>query len=176
MEVVTRQTDTLLYDNCELLSLRTLRRNSRDSSRPFRFPHSPSYFGSISTIHNTAGTASFTLSALKQAITEIMAARSPNQVRTLDYLSEYDSGDHADHLTTARIVSSLVGNAAPGAGFSGYIGYGVANYPPTMSTSDPAFSAKSNAFFAYTPYDSAECQSYSACVGAGRAESYWLTR
>jgi LmbE family N-acetylglucosaminyl deacetylase len=105
-----------------------------------------------------------------------MTARAPGQVRTLDYLSQYDSGDHADHLTTARIVQSLVGSAAPGAGFSGYIAYGVSNYPPTMSTSDPAFTAKSNAFFAYTPYDSAECQSYSACVSAGRAESYWLTR
>lgn len=79
-------------------------------------------------------------------------------------------------MTTARIVQGLVGSAAPGAGFRGYIGYGVSNYPPTMSTSDPAFTAKSNAFFAYTPYDSAECQSYSACVSAGRGESYWLTR
>jgi len=171
MELVTLLTAINPYDNCESY-FRELAWGSSDTNLSFE----TSYFGSISSIRNTPGTASFTLATLKQAITEIITARSPNQVRTLDYLSEFDCGDHADHLTTGRITASLVGNAAPGAGFSGYIGYGVANYPPTMSTSDPAFTAKGNAFFAYTPYDSAECQSYSACVNAGRAESYWLTR
>lgn len=31
-------------------------------------------------------------------------------------------------------------------------------------------------FFQYTPYDFLECQSYSACADAGRAETSWLLR
>ena len=38
------------------------------------------------------------------------------------------------------------------------MGYPVQNLPPTLSTSDSLFTGKSNAFFAYTPYDSGECQ------------------
>ncbi|GAA5954834.1 hypothetical protein JCM3765_007787 [Sporobolomyces pararoseus] len=131
------------------------------------------YFGSVSTISSFGGSATFNLGTLKQAIQEIIAARQPLRVRTLDYLSQFDSGDHSDHLATARIVSSLVPSNVS---LSGYIGYGIANFPPTMTTSDASFMAKSSAFFTYTPYDVAECQSYTACVQAGRGEAYWLRR
>ncbi|GAA5841179.1 hypothetical protein JCM3766R1_001696 [Sporobolomyces carnicolor] len=131
------------------------------------------YFGSISTISSFGGSATFTLSTLKQAINEVIAARQPTRVRTLDYLSQFDCGDHSDHLATAKIVASLV---PTNVSLSGYIAYGVANFPPTMTTSDASFMAKSSAFFAYTPYDVAECQSYTACVQAGRGEAYWLRR
>ncbi|KAK4050566.1 hypothetical protein OIO90_005033 [Microbotryomycetes sp. JL221] len=134
------------------------------------------YFGSISQITNKPGTASYTLNTLKQAVGEILSARKPDYVRTLDYMSDYDAGDHADHLTTARIIRDLVGQYAPNAGLAGYMGYPVQNFAPTMSTSSAAFKAKTAAFFAYTPYDNAECQAYSDCASAGRGEAYWLVR
>lgn len=56
------------------------------------------------------------------------------------------------------------------------MGYPVQNLAPTMQTTDSDFQGKSDAFFAYTPYDSAECQAYISCVAAGRGESYWLQR
>ncbi|KAK4052092.1 hypothetical protein OIV83_002386 [Microbotryomycetes sp. JL201] len=134
------------------------------------------YFGSISQVTNKPGTASYTLSTLKQAVGEILAARKPDYVRTLDYMSDYDAGDHADHLTTARIIRDLVGKYAPNAGLSGYMGYPVQNFAPTISPSSAAFKAKAAAFFAYTPYDTAECQAYSDCVSANRGEASWLVR
>ncbi|GAA5852849.1 hypothetical protein JCM8547_004705 [Rhodosporidiobolus lusitaniae] len=134
------------------------------------------YFGSISHLVNQPKTATFTLATLKQALGQIITARQPSRVRTLDYLSDYDSGDHADHLTAARLAAEIAGEYASNATLSGYMGYNVQNFPPTLSTSDSLFTHKQNAFFAYTPYDSAECQSYSACVSAGRGESYWLLR
>ncbi|KAI5481074.1 Carbohydrate-Binding Module Family 1 protein, cellulose binding protein [Pseudohyphozyma bogoriensis] len=134
------------------------------------------YFGSIGSITNQPGYATYTMATLKQAIAEILTARQPIHVRTLDYLSQYDGGDHADHLTVARITQSLVGNYASNATFDGYMGYPVANLAPTLDTSDPLFVGKSNAFFAYTPYDSGECQAYSVCVANGRGEASWLTR
>ncbi|BGP43897.1 hypothetical protein JCM10449v2_007954 [Rhodotorula kratochvilovae] len=132
------------------------------------------YFGTISSITNQPGDATFTLNTLKQAIGQILAARQPNRVRTLDYLSDYGGGDHDDHLTAGRLTADLVGSYASGASLSGFMGYPVQNMAPTMSTSSSEFGAKCDAFFAYTPFDSDECQSLSAC--AGRGEAYWLQR
>ncbi|GAA5826186.1 hypothetical protein JCM11251_007199 [Rhodosporidiobolus azoricus] len=134
------------------------------------------YFGSISSITNQPKTATFTLSTLKQALGEIITARQPSFVRTLDYMSDYDAGDHADHLTVGRLTNEVAGTYAKNATVAGYMGYPVQNLPPTMDTSDSDFQGKSDAFFAYTPYDSAECQAYSSCVAAGRGETYWLQR
>lgn len=51
-----------------------------------------------------------------------------------------------------------------------------AAFPPTGDLDDPAYKAKEDMFFQYTPYDFLECQSYSACADAGRAETSWLLR
>lgn len=45
-----------------------------------------------------------------------------------------------------------------------------------MDTGSSSFLGKIAAFFAYTPYDSGECQSYEACLNGGRGEAWWLTR
>lgn len=77
------------------------------------------YFGQISSISNSQGTATYTYDTLRQAIGEILQARKATRVRTLDDLSQYDAGDHSDHLTAGRITASLVGKYAAGAAFSG---------------------------------------------------------
>jgi LmbE family N-acetylglucosaminyl deacetylase len=79
------------------------------------------YFGSISKIVNQPKTATYTLATLKQAIQEIFAARQPSYVRTLDYMSDYDAGDHADHLTVGRITAELAGKYASNATIGGYM-------------------------------------------------------
>lgn len=56
------------------------------------------------------------------------------------------------------------------------MGYPVQNFAPTMSYDSAEFQGKIAAFFAYTPYDSAECTSYQDCASANRGEAYWLTR
>ncbi|GJN87828.1 hypothetical protein Rhopal_000783-T1 [Rhodotorula paludigena] len=134
------------------------------------------YFGSISQIRNQPGTATFSLATLKQALAEIITARQPSYVRTLDYLSDYDAGDHADHLTVGRIASDVAGKYAANASVAGYMGYPVQNLPPTMGLDDSNFKSKCDAFFAYTPFDYAECQSLMDCYNAGRGETYWLMR
>lgn len=108
------------------------------------------YFGDINSISSVDGMATFTLGTLQGAINQILSQRKPVNVRTLDYLSDYDGGDHPDHLTTARITASLASGTA---NFAGYMGYPVQNLPATLSTSSAAYQNKINAFFAYTPYD-----------------------
>ena len=80
------------------------------------------YFGSISSIRNQPGTATFTLSSLKRALGEILTARQPSWVRTLDNLSDFDAGDHADHLASARIATEAASQFS-NASTAGYMGY-----------------------------------------------------
>ncbi|GAA5869289.1 hypothetical protein JCM8547_005186 [Rhodosporidiobolus lusitaniae] len=134
------------------------------------------YFGTISSISSIDGVSSFTLSNLRTAIAQIITARQPTVVRSLDHLSDYDSGDHSDHYTSGRIAAEAAAAYARSATFSGYMGYPIQNLATTISTSSTDFTEKCNTFFMYTPYDSAECQSFSACTAAGRGEAYWLQR
>lgn len=149
------------------------------------------------------GYSTFTKSTLTAAITSILVARMPNNVRTLNYLSEYDSGDHSDHHTVARSTRDIVESALPGAALSGFVrlvllnnslfsphiltsdvtwtcsgnryeGYPINNFPPNVFGSDLA--TKESVFFEYTQFDADECVSYSACAAAGRPETSWLNR
>ncbi|SCZ89975.1 BZ3500_MvSof-1268-A1-R1_Chr1-3g01700 [Microbotryum saponariae] len=135
------------------------------------------YFGTIGTINTVSMNAYYTYNDLQNALVEILNARQPTVVRTLDHLSAFDGGDHADHIATGRITREAVSAYTLGSPtFAGYMGYPVSNLPPTLSTTSSEYKAKCAAFFAYTPYDVDECQSLSDCQAAGRGEVYWLQR
>jgi len=51
------------------------------------------YFGTISSISNRYGTATFTMSSLETAISEIITASQPSLLATLDYMSDYGTGE-----------------------------------------------------------------------------------
>ena len=51
------------------------------------------FFGSLASITTQPGTASFTLATPQQAIGQILAARQPTRVRTLDYCASFLSCD-----------------------------------------------------------------------------------
>ncbi|GFZ52423.1 LOW QUALITY PROTEIN: hypothetical protein JCM24511_10196 [Saitozyma sp. JCM 24511] len=136
------------------------------------FPATGLYFGQIHSIDSIDGEATFTVSSLREALSQILVARAPQNVRTLDYLSDFDCGDHSDHLTVARITAELAGTAK----FVGYMGYTIQRHfqdlPPTLSTTSREYQNKTTAYFAYTPYD----YSISACVDHGNGEDNWLQR
>ena len=77
------------------------------------------YFGVIGTINDADGDTSFTLATLKQALGEIFTSRKPVRVRALDHLSNFDAGDHADHIASARIAREVASTYAPNAAFAG---------------------------------------------------------
>lgn len=54
------------------------------------------------------------------------------------------------------------------------MGYPAQDYVPSFSNASAIYKAKTATFFTYTPYDSNECQSISACATYG--ESSWLLR
>lgn len=132
------------------------------------------YFGAISSVNNIAGTSTYTKASLTQAIQQILLARMPNNVRTLNYLSDYDSGDHSDHHTAARLTRDIVEASLPGSQLSGYEGYPINNFPPNVFGSDS--DTKQSVFFTYANFDSDECKSFADCSNAGRPETSWLNR
>jgi LmbE family N-acetylglucosaminyl deacetylase len=77
------------------------------------------FFGQIDSINSIDGAASFTLSTLTSAISQILAARAPDNIRTQDYLRAYDGSDHSDHLTVARITQQVAGTTP----LTGYMAY-----------------------------------------------------
>ncbi|ORY88393.1 hypothetical protein BCR35DRAFT_301507 [Leucosporidium creatinivorum] len=133
------------------------------------------YFGNINAITSLTG-VSWSLTNLRSALGQIITARQPEHIKTLDHLSDFDAGDHSDHLTTGRIASSLVATYAPSASFAGFMGYPVSNLAPTLSTTSADYQDKLSAFFEYAPYDSNECQSLQDCKDQGRGEVSWLQR
>lgn len=107
------------------------------------------YYGSISTISDRYGLATYTLSDLVTALGQIMVALQPTSIHTLDYLSDYGTGDHSDHQTIARIVAAIPGALGLGAPVSGYMAYPASvNYAPNLDAGQ--IQAKSIAFYAYT--------------------------
>ncbi|KAI9364888.1 hypothetical protein DFJ73DRAFT_792472 [Zopfochytrium polystomum] len=124
------------------------------------------YFGKIPTIGSIDGINTWTNTTLKQALAEILIARKPERVRVQDFFSDYDAGDHSDHLTTARFAAEAARRfALPSATLTGYMDYPVKNFDPTLDTSSSDFRIKSDAFFAYTPFDRYICQNQNDCQG-----------
>jgi len=125
------------------------------------------YQGSIPSVKSVDGRVTFTLATFKQAISQIISARRPSSIRTQDYESDYDTGDHSDHLTVARIT-------AEGRSVTGFAGYGIANLPVNVPMSSNAFAGKSKAFYAYGNFDTTVCSSTPSCQGTN--ELNWMQR
>ncbi|KAI9364874.1 hypothetical protein DFJ73DRAFT_956113 [Zopfochytrium polystomum] len=111
------------------------------------------YFGDISTIDSIDGVNTWTVETLKQALAEILTARSPERVRVQDFLRDYNDGDHSDHLTTARLGAEAAGTSAPDATLTGYMDYPIQDLAADLDSGAADVQIKANAFFAYTPFD-----------------------
>ncbi len=60
------------------------------------------YTGSIASIDAVDGSATWTLTTLKLAMGQIMSQRKPNNIPTLDYLSDYSAGEWI--ITVAHLI------------------------------------------------------------------------
>ncbi|KAF2404123.1 hypothetical protein EJ06DRAFT_553058 [Trichodelitschia bisporula] len=127
------------------------------------------YTGSASSI------GGWSLSDIKSALGDVIKARKPSIVRTQDWTRGWDgSYDHPDHAATARIVREVAGGL--GVGVVGYVDYAIQDMPVNVPVGSANYTAKSNAFWAYAPFDSKECQSLGQCVKDNFGEDDWLQR
>ena len=120
------------------------------------------YLSQISQINTVDGTSSYTLSSLTSTLTNLMKAFAPNRVDTQDYVGSYGDGDHSDHHTVAyitRYASEAYTTATHT--LVGYMDYGTSSLPSNVTGTDAT--QKANAWFAYTPFDQAVCQTAAQC-------------
>jgi LmbE family N-acetylglucosaminyl deacetylase len=128
--------------------------------------------GSTSTIHAIDGSSSYTKSSLVSTLTAMMSAFQATSVNTQDYVGSFGDGDHSDHHAAAYLAQAAQQGYSASVAFAGYVDYSDISLPANVTGSD--FTAKSNAFYAYAPYDSQVCSSPSSC--AGTDYPLWLQR
>ena len=128
--------------------------------------------GSIATIHAVDGSAAYTRAELFAGLESLMDQTQPERIVTQDYAGAIGDADNVDHHVTAYFTRAAHDLYPTPHVLVSYMGYGTTSLPQNVSGDDLA--AKVNAFYAYTPYDPAICQTPTAC--ATRPESEWLAR
>ena len=128
--------------------------------------------GSASSISAVNGSSSYTKTSLIATLLTLMQSYQPTQIRTQDYIGTFGDGDHSDHHATAYFARAAHQQYTTPHTFTGYMDYASENQPANVSGSD--LTGKSNAFYAYTPFDILVCQSPSDCSNTDYAK--WLQR
>lgn len=118
----------------------------------------------IPAIHAIDGSATYSRESLIATLTAIMTTFRPTVIRTHDYVSPYDSGDHSDHQTVGYLVRAAHYRYGYPHQLTGYRGYGVSDLPSNLSQSDAT--EKLATFLAYAPHDPEVCQSDTECLAS----------
>ena len=128
--------------------------------------------GAISSITTVDGASSYTKASLTATLTTLMTAFQPGAINTQDYVGTYGDGDHSDHHTVAYLTQAAQLNYSASHTFTGYQDYPDTALPANVVGAD--LTAKTNAFYTYTPFDAFICQSPSSCAGSDYP--LWLQR
>lgn len=93
-------------------------------------------------------------------------------VRTLDFGGAFGDGDHSDHHAVGRFVNDAHTKYLPRTPISGFLGYTTTRLPANVAGAD--LQAKSEALFAYAPFDPGTCRSALECSYSEAGS--WLAR
>ena len=128
--------------------------------------------GTIATIETVDGSSSYTKSSLTSTLTGLISSFQPGSLNTQDFVGTFGDGDHSDHHAEAYFTQAAQKAYSASFTFTGYEDYPDVSLPANVTGSD--LTAKTNAFYTYTSYDSLICQSPSSC--AGTDYPLWLQR
>ncbi len=109
--------------------------------------------GAISTVTAVDGSARHTSMSLTATLAALLARYQPAVIRTLDHSASFGSGDHADHLASARFAGAASQAYRSPHTLVAYAAYPAVEQPPNVSGADLA--AKRAAFAAYARHDDA---------------------
>jgi LmbE family N-acetylglucosaminyl deacetylase len=115
---------------------------------------------SLTPVDNTA---SYTRQGLIDTLTQLMAGSKATTIQTQDYVGAFGDGDHSDHYGTGYFTRAAHQNYTTKHTLVGYQGYGTQTRPANVTGAD--LTAKQNAFFIYTPFDTNTCQTFDTCTG-----------
>ena len=128
--------------------------------------------GTITAIETADGSSSYTKSSLTSTLTGLISSFQPGSLNTQDFVGTFGDGDHSDHHAVAYFTQAAQKSYNASFTFTGYEDYPDDSLPANVTGS--VLTAKTNAFYTYTPYDSQICQSPSSCVGTDYP--LWLQR
>jgi LmbE family N-acetylglucosaminyl deacetylase/mannose/fructose/N-acetylgalactosamine-specific phosphotransferase system component IIB len=129
------------------------------------------YTGTIPQMTTVDGTSSYTLGALISTVSSLVTSFNPDTIWTQDYAGSYGDGDHSDHHTVAYLTREISRAwTTTTHTLTGYMDYTTEQEPANVTGSD--LTAKEDAWFSYTPFDSMVCQTEEACQPTGYGS--WL--
>ena len=122
------------------------------------------------------GSATYTYEGLLATLEGLIAEFEPDVLSTQDFVDEFGSGDHADHIATAKLVDLADASYGAEHELRSYMDYGSKNSP--VNVFEPQLAKKLNAYYTYAAHDSNEaCSSQAKCEEPAYADYWaWLKR
>ncbi len=117
----------------------------------------------INTMHSVDHQSIYTSTSLVSALTELMQAYHPTEIRTqATYNASKMYQDHSDHMAVGRYTQkAYVAYADEGTTIEFYYGYPIHGMVPNIAPDDLA--QKTAAFMAYAKFDGAACHNVDQC-------------
>ncbi|HVO55136.1 MAG TPA: PIG-L family deacetylase, partial [Solirubrobacterales bacterium] len=136
----------------------------------------PSSLSPLSELSALDGSATYTYEGLLATLKGLIAEFEPDVLSTQDFVHEFGSGDHFDHLVTAKMVQLANASYTREHELRSYMDYESENFP--VNVIEPQLAKKLNAYYTYAAHDSNEaCSSQIKCEEPFYADYWaWLKR
>jgi LmbE family N-acetylglucosaminyl deacetylase len=130
----------------------------------------------LSELSALDGSATYTYEGLLGTLEGLIAEFEPDLLSTQDFVDEFDTGDHADHIATAKFVDLADASYGREHELRSYVDYGSKNSP--INVFEPQLAKKLSAYYTYAAYDGNEaCSSQAKCEEPAYADYWaWLKR
>lgn len=121
-----------------------------------------------SSISPIDSTATYTKQQLVDTLHALMSSDSSDTIRTLNFVSPYDSSDHSDHKMVGFFAKEAHQYYTIPHQFIGYRGYDVASENVNLASSDAT--QKQNTYVVYDAHDGSSCQNSAQCTASGHGD------
>ncbi|ORY01366.1 hypothetical protein BCR34DRAFT_605977 [Clohesyomyces aquaticus] len=127
------------------------------------------YEGDIKSLSATDGSSTYTLESLQALIASILKKKDARHIRVLDFKTplpheQGDGHDHADHITSARIVADAWKQENLAGTLQGYAANALRRVYPNLNITARNYRVKLETFFQYAAKDKYMCKDYDHCL------------
>jgi LmbE family N-acetylglucosaminyl deacetylase/uncharacterized protein (DUF2141 family) len=136
----------------------------------------PASLTPISELSALDGSATYTYGGLLATLEALIAEFEPEVISTQDFTTEFGAGDHADHITVAKLTRIAANAWTTEHVLRSYMDYESKNF--AVNVFEPQLSKKLSAYYAYAAHDSNEaCATQHQCEEPFYADYWaWLKR
>ena len=122
----------------------------------------PASLTPISELTALDGSATYTYNGLLATLQALIAEFEPDVIATQEFTREFGTGDHADHVATAKLARIAADAYGPKHILLGFMDYNTQNQP--VNVFEPVLAQKLSAYYAYAAHDSNEaCSTLLQC-------------